>query len=63
MQLNFVAMHTKKSKLIGEDMMNQSPVVKKNVRLSLVELKSEVSPLSKKHYTGFKPYFTQKETS
>lgn len=63
MQLNFVAMHTKKSKLIGEDMMNQSPVVKKNCRLSLAELKSEVSPLSKKHYAGFKLYFTQKETS
>ena len=37
MQLNFVAMHNKKSKLIGEGMMNQSSAVNKSVRLTLVE--------------------------
>jgi len=63
MQLNFVAIHNKKSKLIGEGIMNQSPVVNRSVRLPLVEQKSEASPQSKQHYTGFKPYFTQKETS
>lgn len=63
MQLNFVAMLNKKSKLIGEGMMNLSSAVNKSVRFTLAEWKSEVSPLSKKHYTGFKPYFTQKETS